>query len=258
MDKIQLDIGSVYSNGYGIIAKKVMLDTNLSIEAKAIYSYLVSFAGAGATAFPGAATILHHLQISKERFYKHRKQLIEAGYIKVEQETEKGIFRRNIYTVLSKPCPQNPTTEKPYTENKDTNSNSININNLNNNNKPYRDNPINWKNRGLSFDEYARTYDIELTATDTVKYYLEHYKQIQGKTHPKLKKDKWDKVIRNLFFYIDDKGIMQEIEDYQMLATMRQHFNTRYKDCDYNILHFISNEIRKNRFLEMINGTIAV
>ena len=57
--------------GYGIIPKLAMQDQRLTIEAKAIYSYFCSYAGAGTTAFPGRNKILHDLKISKDRYYNH-------------------------------------------------------------------------------------------------------------------------------------------------------------------------------------------
>ena len=55
------------SKGYGLIPKTVMLDTNLSIEAKAIYAFLSSYSGAGNTSFPSVETIRKYLDISRER-----------------------------------------------------------------------------------------------------------------------------------------------------------------------------------------------
>ena len=60
-DKLILE--GVMSKGYGTVPKLVMQDLNLSIEAKAIYSYLCSFAGAGKTAFPSVELIKSDLGI---------------------------------------------------------------------------------------------------------------------------------------------------------------------------------------------------
>ena len=48
----QLLVEGINCMGYGIIPKYVMLDPDLTIEAKAIYAYFCSFAGSGNTAFP--------------------------------------------------------------------------------------------------------------------------------------------------------------------------------------------------------------
>ncbi|MCL2841690.1 MAG: helix-turn-helix domain-containing protein [Defluviitaleaceae bacterium] len=130
------------SRGYGIIPKIPMQDKRLTIEAKAIYSYFCSYAGAGATAFPSRDKILYDLGISKDRFYKHFNLLKKYGYIEVAKNTDNtGKFKNNIYTLVEmiEPCHENKDTAKkpcpyfPDTENKDTKNNIFIINNLKNN-----------------------------------------------------------------------------------------------------------------------------
>ena len=88
--------------GYGTIAKFVMKDTELTAEAKAIYCYIASYAGCGDTAYPSVELMCHDLNFGKERFQKHRKCLIERGYIVIEKHaTPEGKFTNNLY-VLSK------------------------------------------------------------------------------------------------------------------------------------------------------------
>lgn len=100
----KLEIEGVNSNGYGIMPKLVMQDNRLTIEAKAIYAYIVSFAGAGSTAFPSLKKILADLSISKNRFYKHRKLLIDCNYITVRAiKNEKNEIVKNLYTLIANP-----------------------------------------------------------------------------------------------------------------------------------------------------------
>lgn len=99
-----LKVEGIMSKGFGIAPKIIMRDTRLSIEAKAIYCYLQSFAGSAGSAFPSRETILSELQISKDRYYKYLNQLIEYGYIKVErQETAAGWKKGNVYVIVSNP-----------------------------------------------------------------------------------------------------------------------------------------------------------
>lgn len=155
MDEIKMQ--GVLEKGYGIMPKMVAKDRELSIEAKAIYAYLTSYCGGGSTAYPPLEMILDDLKISKDRYYKHRKLLIDRGYIEVNQESENKLFSKNIFTIkssipcfkdtenkesikpLKSPFPCFTESEKPYpyfkeSENKETNNNNINNNNFNNNN----------------------------------------------------------------------------------------------------------------------------
>ena len=130
----------VMSKGYGTIPKLVMQHENLSIEAKAIYAYLASFAGAGDTAYPSVSIMCKHLGISRDRFYRHRKSLLDNDFIRITQHQNEGGWSNNLYTVVSVPCPQNKDTQNKDTQNKDTqnkdtiNNSSIN-NSINNNSK---------------------------------------------------------------------------------------------------------------------------
>ena len=139
-----LEVEGINAQGFGTIAKMVMLDQRLTIEAKAIYSYFCSYAGGGSTAFPSVSKIVYDLKISKDRYYKHFKLLVECGYITIRQTKDKGKFANNIYRIMSNPvscpqneemdspCPENSDKENSDTGNQDTNINNININNFNN------------------------------------------------------------------------------------------------------------------------------
>ncbi|MDU7069621.1 MAG: helix-turn-helix domain-containing protein [Clostridium perfringens] len=192
MDQIKYEGKSILSKGYGIIPKLVM-QSNISIEAKSIYAYMCSFAGNGETAFPSIEKIIKDLNISESRFYRHRKQLIEHGFIKVQQNKLKGKVINNTYIILQvisnkengtidKPYPQNNGTEiKPYhqiactefactefactefactefacTENEGSNNNKTNNNKTNNNktnNNKTNNNKTNNNNIGVVVDK---------------------------------------------------------------------------------------------------------
>ena len=95
-------VSGIKAKGYGILPKYPMLDTDLSIQAKGIYSYFCSYTGSGNTAFPGRDKILKDLQLSKDGYYKHFKLLTEQGYITVTQE-QTNKFLRNVYTIEPQP-----------------------------------------------------------------------------------------------------------------------------------------------------------
>ena len=134
-----LQVQGINSKGFGVIPKLVMQDKRLTPQAKAIYAYFCSYAGAGRTVFPSRSKIIVDLGISKDSYYKHLNLLKNCGYIRAEQENKNGKFQRNIFTLLETlpcpelsdtvktvvPCPKSPCTEIPCTENTDTNNNII-------------------------------------------------------------------------------------------------------------------------------------
>lgn len=112
-----LKVEGVNAKGFGIIPKLVMQDRRLTRDAKAIYAYFKSFAGAGNTAFPSIKKICYDLGFGKEETYrKHFNLLKKYDYIKVQQErNKKGRWGRNIYTLIERPNPPEivENTENP-------------------------------------------------------------------------------------------------------------------------------------------------
>ena len=104
------------AHGFGTIPKLVMLDPQLTPQAKAIYAYFASFAGAGTTAFPRRSTNMRELRIgSVETYYRHLNQLIEQGYLSVEQRKAEGRFDYCVYH-LHEEVLRDEMSEKPISE----------------------------------------------------------------------------------------------------------------------------------------------
>ncbi|MGW9777602.1 DnaD domain protein [Staphylococcus hominis] len=152
------------TGGYGTIYKQVMKEPKLSIEAKAIYCYLSSYAGGKDIAFPSVSLICHELNISKNRFYKHRNELVDKQIISVKRERTENGFSKNIYTInhhfvcrsfedIQNVDIQNVDIRNVDIQNKDTKNNSIKKNNYKNNREK--------KNSSSSYDT-TTAYDFLL------------------------------------------------------------------------------------------------
>ena len=115
----------------------VYLMDNLTIEAKAIYGMLCSYAGTGGTAYPSVEFICNSLQISERRFYTHMNLLIGAGIVEKQICRKNGKRSNNLYVLTPnihfQPV-ENESVENLSVENVGSNNNTINNNNTNNNN----------------------------------------------------------------------------------------------------------------------------
>lgn len=108
-----LRLEGIMAQGYGLNPKLVMRDKRLSPEAKCIYAYFSSFAGAGNQAFPSRDLMLDELNMSIKRYYKYLKELLECDYIRIERcKTSDHKFDKNIYTIVALPNPIENPTEK--------------------------------------------------------------------------------------------------------------------------------------------------
>lgn len=108
-----LEVEGVNYLGFGMIAQAVMRDATLSRDARWLYAYFCSFAGAGSSAFPSRATIINEGKMGKNTFYKCMDELEKRDLIRVRQNTANtGKFANNIYTLVSNPCPRRKDTVK--------------------------------------------------------------------------------------------------------------------------------------------------
>lgn len=102
--------------GYGLVYSEIMRSKHLTSEAKAIYAYLCTFAGAGETCYPSVGLMCDELQMSPDRFYRHLRPLLSAGVVKKTQERNGNRWGRTIYTLCHYPGfahPQNNDAENP-------------------------------------------------------------------------------------------------------------------------------------------------
>ena len=190
-------------DGYGFIPKSVMQDKNLSIATKAVYAYFCSFTGAGDCCFPTRKKICFDLGISNDSLSKYIKQLIENGYLIVEQVKENGRFSHNIYTLpdTKLPCPKISDTVNSDTDKMDTKNNISKNNNNSKSNSSLKDIYISefetlWKlypnkkgkenalksyikarNKGVSFETVKQgiiNYTKECEVKHRDKQYIKH------------------------------------------------------------------------------------
>lgn len=193
-DKLVQFKGTIYEEGYGFVAKKVMKDKNISTGAKCLYAYLCTYVDSksGSTSsFPGREKICYELKINKDTFAKYKKELINQGFLTVVQKKNSNTqkFLHNVYNIESIPCLKKPDTEKPDpvepdTVNPDTKSTSIKSTNIKSTSKYTADflewyslypNPWNKQQSFKNFAKLLKTESFEniMLATKNYIAYLE-------------------------------------------------------------------------------------
>ena len=152
--------------GYGLVFKRVMKDRSISIEAKALYSYLSAYAGANESAFPSVDLIKHELGIGKHRFLRAKNELIDNGYLMVDRKQSKNIYGSNLYTLFhnprqadGRPVDDRPTYDRPVDSQPTTNNNMTN-NNITNNSKTINNSATDVTRE--QFEEWWKLYDKKL------------------------------------------------------------------------------------------------
>ena len=144
----------IYDSGFGIVPRSFMRRKDISIQAKALMTYFITFAGDKKECYPSMNSISSELGISPETARKYIKELEDKGLLKRKQErNNQGTFSRNIYCInlqnskekeeppkkepsKEKPCTEKTVTDKnlqPYTKKPCTVKPTTNNNNINNN-----------------------------------------------------------------------------------------------------------------------------
>ncbi|MCE4987181.1 helix-turn-helix domain-containing protein [Staphylococcus haemolyticus] len=160
-DKVKTSI-----TGYGLVFKRVMKDRNISIEAKALYSYLSAYAGADESAFPSVDLIKHELGIGKHRFLRAKNELINNGYLTVDRKQTKNIYGSNLYTLFHSPRQANgrPVDDRPAydrpVDSQPTTNNSITNNSITSNSKTINNSATDVTRE--RFEEWWKLYDKKL------------------------------------------------------------------------------------------------
>ena len=84
--------GGITAAGYGFIDKKVLLDSRISIKAKALYAYYASFTEGDTLDIPRKEVVMLHLGMTKEVYLGAMKQLFVLGYLKGLEIPDKNLL----------------------------------------------------------------------------------------------------------------------------------------------------------------------
>lgn len=83
-------------------------------------------------------------------------------------------------------------------------------------------------------------------ALGVFEHYFARYEEMTGKPHPWLKADQIKRIV-GIMPYICGVG---EVPPFEYKILIDRHFQTKYRNCDYNINHFFSGRVRALRMKE--------
>ena len=84
-------------------------------------------------------------------------------------------------------------------------------------------------------------------AIDVFRCYFETYEFLFDTAHPAISRQQIKSIIEKMS-YCGHEHDHLEISPDMYPALIRRHFETRYRNCDFNINHFFSGRIRLMRF----------
>lgn len=82
------------------------------------------------------------------------------------------------------------------------------------------------------------------------RYYFAAFELTFHKPHKNLRFDTVRNLIKRLSYCEQDGSRMFDLDLESYEAIIDQHFKTQYQNCDYGICHFMSGDVRANRYYE--------
>ena len=164
-DNGNVELTGIFKQGYGYIPKSIMKFRYISIQAKAVYAYIASYAGKNGLSYPGRELMCYDLGISQDSINKYLKELVMYDIIYKKQQRQEGNkFANNLYKLNynlelnNEPMQENSVTENKGTPmqelsvmeelaNGDTDNEKSLYNNNSNNNNNYNNNSLLNNNR---------------------------------------------------------------------------------------------------------------
>lgn len=233
-DKVKASI-----TGYGLVFKRVMKDRNISIEAKALYSYLSAYAGADESAFPSVDLIKHELGIGKHRFLRAKNELIDNGYLTVDRKQTKNIYGSNLYTLFhsprqvdGRPVDDRPAYDRPV-DSQPTTNNSITNNNITSNSKTINNSATDVTRE--HFEEWWKLYDKKRDKKISFKKFekclKEHsFEEIMEGTRMYLKTIKDKQFQKDPKTFLHNESYMNDYSDELQPSGMDQLNRMKYDE----------------------------
>jgi|GEM_PF-2033137 len=217
------------------VSNHAIRDEKLTLQAKGLYSLIQSYITIeNFVLYKGMLT--KNSKAGKHAFNSAWKELKDTGYLLQERHSDgKGKFCYT-YELLDKPLvdsESNPCTDYPHTgypctvnrgHSNNTDCNNTDLNNIKENNK------------GGNYKEFPRLF-----------LFFNIYECKTGNSHPFIKLEQMKKVEESMQHFMEENDL--DIEDMEVL--IGKYFSTNFSSgTDYNVNHFATYEIMKNRLYE--------
>ena len=102
---------------------------------------------------------------------------------------------------------------------------------------------------------YASSGVTDFTLEDVkfvFEYYFTAYELTFGENHPHIRLEQIERIIQAMPVIIGNCNSEQYIDAEGYTALIDKHFETQYRNCDYNVNHFFSGDIRAMRYFETL------
>lgn len=88
-----------------------------------------------------------------------------------------------------------------------------------------------------------------------IRYFYSRYSMYFGTEHPRINNKTMDSVVRNIIDGTENMivgGLLDAVDRDDYVLMIDKYFDTYFKNCDYNIQHFMTSGIRELRYYEAV------
>lgn len=95
-------------------------------------------------------------------------------------------------------------------------------------------------------DAKVNGWQVEEEALEVVRYFLQEYKRHRREDHPNLKLSQWQQIFSTILSCDDTSDLT--VAHHKLMID--RYFNTFFENCDYRIMHYNTDGIKRNRLYE--------
>lgn len=234
------------SQGFTPIPNIILRSPKISMQNKALYALLLSYAWFDAHCFPGQERVAKDLGVTDRTVRTLLKELKEHGLI---DWTQRGLNKSNIYYIL----PITGQERKTNSVQKHTHTSDYEYEGYEDEVKAHG--RVEVAPRVSTFQEYCTKNEVSPTSIYAIRYYLQEYYRCLGKHHPMLNKEAWENIT-HAFDYCSGEYDIHE-DGWETIITNWFEVTGDKLSTDFNILHFTAFSdgnftIISNRYFELL------
>ena len=220
MNNNKIELSGIFSDGYGIIPKKLM-KMEIPNNVKLLLAYMLSYTGGGNSCFPSYDTISKHLNWSKSTIAKSINYCVDNGFIKKTKLNNNPLNHSNKYVLVfisngisdsttydtvdsTRVSTHDSTTSVPtIVQQQYKNNNNIN-NNTNNNNNSLSDSDEGGLTKNELLKKLSSSYPASVSMKGGNKRSTQRSVFNREKAYKIIKEIGIDEAINIINMYIDD------------------------------------------------------
>ena len=249
-----------HDTSYTVIPNDILNDKRLSLKDIGLLCFILHLPDGWNFSVNGLASILPH--DGRDSISSGLKRIEQAGYLKRDRERDSvGRLAEAVWIVSDTPMTENPAQENTIQINKEIKKvrskgfPSENIHTIKGfPSESVHDTPDCFVEAVKEEYESVKQktpfpYSVDEVLT-VFRTFFDEYARRTGNQHPYLSRSQIRFVMQRMPYFGNGMDRSEDIDPDTYPDLIDAYFDVDFRNCDYNITHFMSGAIRKNRYRE--------